>query len=274
MRVIIEKEYNSLSKRAAKFVAQLVSSKPDTVLGMATGSTPMGLYRELIRMHREDGLDFSHVTTFNLDEYYGLVPAHKQSYHYFMHEQFFKHVNIPDNQINIPSGSTRDVKKYCKAYEKRIKKSGGIDLQILGIGSDGHIGFNEPGSSLGSRTRMKSLDKKTIEDNARLFFGDKIEDVPKFAITMGVGTVMDAKSCLLLASGPRKAEVIAKAVEGPVTAQVTASALQLHPDTTAVLDVEAASALERKDYYHHVETLTNELEKSDYFSSLFVDEED
>src|SRR5512146_3213911 len=169
MEVIISKTYEEMCKAAAKSVAQLLNTKPDAVLGLATGSTPLGLYKELIRMHKDEGLDFSQVTTFNLDEYVGLTRAHPQSYHYFMHENLFKHVNIPPQNIYIPSGTTDNYEAFCAWYEKRIVDCGGIDLQLLGIGSDGHIAFNEPSSSLGSRTRIKTLARQTIEDNARFF---------------------------------------------------------------------------------------------------------
>lgn len=247
MRIIIEKDYEAMSKRGAEFVAEVVRNKPDCVLGLATGSTPVGLYKELIRMHKEEGLDFSRVTTFNLDEYHGLSPTHDQSYYYFMQENLFKDINVPPQSINVPSGPAKDVEAYCDEYERMIEDAGGIDIQVLGIGGDGHIAFNEPGSSLASRTRLVVLDEQTIEDNARFF--DRIEDVPRFAITMGVGTILEARTCLMLANGEKKAGVVAKAVEGPITSQITASALQLHPKTIVILDEEAASELARKEYY-------------------------
>src|SRR6185312_14633468 len=215
MEVIVCKNYEAVSRAAAAAVAQVLNEKPNAVLGMATGSTPLGLYQELVRMHRNESLDFSQVTTFNLDEYVGLPVTHEQSYHYFMHENFFKHVNIPRQNIHIPSGTTSNYRAFCTWYENRIKQCGGIDVQILGIGSDGHIAFNEPGSSLTSRTRLKTLAKPTIDDNARFF--DKPSDVPIYAITMGVGTILDARQILLLAKGPKKADAVAAAVEGPVT---------------------------------------------------------
>ena len=248
MRVIITKDYDAMSRRAAKFVRELVEKKPDAVIGFATGSTPIGLYKELIRMHKEDGLDFSKIVTFNLDEYIGLPKDHPESYHTFMWENLFKHINVNPSNVHIPDGTVPDVEAYCQWYEERIKKFGGIDLQILGIGRDGHIGFNEPGSSLGSRTRIKTLARETIEDNAR-FFGGDINKVPRQAITMGVGTIMEAKVLLLLASGKNKAEAVKKTVEGPITAMVPASIMQLHPKAILVLDEEAASLLEREYEY-------------------------
>ena len=257
MRVIIEKDYKSMSQRAAQFVAELVRSKPNCVLGLATGSTPEGLYEELIRMNREEGLDFSQVTTFNLDEYYGLPPDHEQSYNYFMEEKLFKHLNPRPKATHVPNGLAKDPVAYCEQYEQMIRDAGGIDLQVLGIGRDGHIAFNEPGSSLGSRTRLKTLTKETIEDNSRFF--DSPDEVPRFAITMGVGTILEARRCMLLANGKKKAPVVRLAIEGPICSSVTASALQLHRDAIFILDEEAASELERKEYYQHVEQLYAEL---------------
>ncbi|MCD6170621.1 MAG: glucosamine-6-phosphate deaminase [Candidatus Latescibacteria bacterium] len=259
MRVIVADDYEAMSKKAAEIVAKTVMEKPDCVLGLATGSTPIGLYKELIRMHKQQGLDFSKVRTFNLDEYYGLPPEHPQSYYYFMYENLFKHINIPLQNVNVPSGLVKDVKAYCLHYEEMIKQAGGIDIQVLGIGGDGHIGFNEPGSSLASRTRLKTLTEQTVKDNSRFF--ERIEDVPRFAITMGVGTIMEARKCLLLANGTKKANVVAQAIEGPVTAQVTASVLQLHPDCVAIVDQEAAAELKRKEYYTYVERMSQQFEK-------------
>ena len=251
MEVHICKTYEEMSKQAAQQVADLINKKPNAVLGLATGSTPVGLYKELIRMHKEEGLDFSQVWTFNLDEYVGLPASHDQSYHYFMWENLFKHINIPKEHIHIPSGTTKNYKAFCKWYEERIKECGGIDLQILGIGSDGHIAFNEPGSSLSSRTRLKTLARQTIEDNARFF--EKVEDVPIYAITMGVGTILEARSIILLANGAKKADAVAKAIEGPVTSMITASALQLHPEVDVYLDEEAASKLTMREYYDWIQ---------------------
>ncbi len=246
MQIIFSETYEQLSQAAAREIAATLNTKPNAVLGLATGSTPLGVYRELVRMHKEEGLDFSQVTTFNLDEYVGLARDHEQSYHYFMHENLFKHINIPPQNIHIPSGTTNNYQAFCDWYERRIVECGGIDLQILGIGSDGHIAFNEPSSSLGSRTRIKTLAKPTIDDNARFF--DKAEDVPVFAITMGVGTIMEARKIILMANGENKAKAIAGAIEGPVTSMCTASALQQHQDVVYCLDHEAASQLQMIDY--------------------------
>jgi glucosamine-6-phosphate deaminase len=250
VEVIIHRDYQAMSKAAAQLVAEVLNTKPNAVLGMATGSTPLGLYQELVRLHKEQQLDFSRVTTFNLDEYVGLPARHPQSYHYFMHEHFFQHVNIPQHNINIPSGTTSNYPAFCQWYENRIAECGGIDLQILGLGSDGHIAFNEPTSSLSSRTRLKTLSKQTIDDNARFF--ERREDVPVYAITMGVGTILDAKRLVLVASGKGKARAIAQTVEGPVTSMVTASALQLHRDATVITDEEAATGLKMRDYYEFI----------------------
>ena len=250
MEVIVQQSYEEMSRAAAAIVAEVLNAKPNAVLGMATGSTPLGVYEELVRLHREGRLDFAQVTTFNLDEYVGLPTTNPQSFHHFMHENFFKHVNIAPGNIYIPSGTTSNYQSFCPWYEQRIKECGGIDLQILGIGSDGHIAFNEPGSSLTSRTRLKTLARQTIEDNARFF--NKPEEVPIYAITMGVGTILEARTLLLLANGANKAHAVAQMVEGPVTSMITASALQMHPSATVFLDEDAASQLKMRDYYDWV----------------------
>jgi len=250
MEVIITSDYDAMSQLAATIIAQQVKHKPSSVLGLATGSTPVGTYKELVRMHKDEGLDFSKVVTFNLDEYIGLPPTHPQSYRYFMDQNLFNHVNIPKASIHVPYGHAESVLDFCKWYEDEIVRYGGIDVQVLGIGGDGHIAFNEPGSSLGSRTRLKTLTRQTIEDNARFF--DRPEQVPCFAITMGVGTILEARKIIMLANGAKKADIIAEAIEGPVSAQVTASALQLHRDVVVVVDDEAGTKLKRADYYRWV----------------------
>jgi len=249
MRVWIVNDYEEMSKKAADVVAELVSRKPGCVLGLATGSTPEGLYRELVRRHKEEGLDFSKVKTFNLDEYYGLPGSHPQSYRYFMNEKLFNGLNIRKENTFVPDGTVpvKDIEKFCKEYEERIKKAGGIDLQVLGIGGDGHIAFNEPGSSLSSRTRLVALNEQTIKDNSRFF--KSIDEVPRYALSMGVGTILEARELLFLANGEKKAEVVAKALEGPVTSSITASAIQLHQRVTVILDEGAASRLTRASFY-------------------------
>ncbi|MFM7098310.1 MAG: glucosamine-6-phosphate deaminase [Gemmataceae bacterium] len=218
-----------------------------TVLGLPTGSTPVGLYRELIRMHKMEGLDFSKVITFNLDEYYPLDSTHPQSYRRWMRETFFDHVNIPDHQINIPDGTLEfdKIEEFCINYEKKIRQAGGLDLQLLGIGRTGHMGFNEPGSTRHSRTRLATLDAVTRRDAAQAFFGE--ENVPLRALTMGVGTIMDARKVILMAYGEHKAPIVSKALEGPVSENVTASFLQGHQDATFVLDQAASKSLSAID---------------------------
>lgn len=243
------------AREAARIVANAVRRKPTLRLGLATGSTTLGMYKELVRLHRQDALDFSHVVTFNLDEYLGLPTGHPQSFHHFMRQHFFDHVNVAPANIHMPDGSIRgNYEQYCRSYEQSIGDAGGIDLQVLGIGRNGHIGFNEPTSSLGSRTRLKVLSKETIADNQK-FFGPG-EEIPQCAITMGIGTILEAKRVLLLASGPSKAAAVAQAIEGPVTASVTASALQLHPDVTFIVNQAAGSLLKQQEYYRRVLEMT------------------
>jgi glucosamine-6-phosphate deaminase len=258
VRVIIESDAEAASRRAARFVAELIRKKPNCVLGLATGSTPLMAYRELIRLHQEESLDFSQVTTFNLDEYVGLGPTHPQSYRHFMQQSLFDHINIDSNRTNVPDGRALDFENHCRQYEQRIRDAGGIDLQVLGVGSDGHIAFNEPGSSLGSRTRLKTLTSETIRDNARFFGGE--DKVPRLAVTMGVGTILESRRCVLLAFGPHKAAAVRDTVEGAVTAQVTASALQLHREVIGIFDEAAARLLVRRDYYAEVERAQTLLE--------------
>ncbi|RKU33056.1 glucosamine-6-phosphate deaminase [Candidatus Poribacteria bacterium] len=251
MEIIIQPTYQHLVSIAADIVKRALLKKPELVMGLATGSTPIGLYEALVRMHKEEGLDFSAVTTFNLDEYVGIPKTHPSSYHTFMETQFFRHVNIPVENRYLPQNTAADHGAFCERYEAAIARAGGIDIQILGIGREGHIGFNEPSSSLGSRTRIKTLTRSTLEANAPHFGGD-IDAVPTLAITMGVGTIMEARQCLLLANGASKASAIASAVEGPITAEVPASVLQMHPCTVVLLDEAAASALKRAAYYRQV----------------------
>jgi glucosamine-6-phosphate deaminase len=251
MRVIVEPDINQVSRTAAQFVAELVRRRPKCVLGLATGSTPLGMYAELIRLHRDEELDFSRVVTFNLDEYVGLAPNDPNSYRYFMNENLFRHLNVDPRNTHVPDGRALDFETHCEHYERMIQDEGGIDLQVLGIGSDGHIAFNEPGSSLGSRTRLKTLASETVRDNARFF--ERPELVPRLAVTMGVGTILESRQCLVLACGKSKASAIRATVEGPVTAQVTASALQLHRNVVCIVDEDAAGELSRRDYYREVE---------------------
>ena len=251
MEVVITDTYEQLSRAAAAIVAQVINSKPNAVLGLPTGATPLGLYQELARMHRQEGLDFSRITTFNLDEYVGLPPKHPQSHHYFMHENLFKHINVPQEHTFLPSGTTDNYAAFCRWYEQRITECGGIDLQILGIGHDGEIAGNEAGSSLGARTRLKTLPKPFIDDHAR-FFEDP-DDVPTYAITVGIGTIQDARQLLLMANGEHKADAVAAAIEGPVTSMCTGSVVQLHPKVVVLLDRPAASKLKMIDYYEWIQ---------------------
>lgn len=250
MEVILQSDSEAAGRLAARSIAHLLRRKPDAVLGLATGSTPLPVYRELIRMHREEELDFSRVSTFNLDEYIGLSKHHPQSYYRFMWEHFFKHVNLHPDHIHQPDGMTEDIPGFCVRYEGEIRRAGGIDLQLLGIGSDGHIGFNEPGSSLASRTRIKTLTPQTLADNVRFFKNP--DEQPHHVLTMGIGTILDSREIVLLAFGKRKAAAVAAAVEGPLTASVPASALQLHEKVHFIVDEDAASELQRSAYYRWV----------------------
>lgn len=253
MRVIITENFKALSLYAAQQIAMAIRRKPNLVLGLATGRTPIGTYEELVKMHREEGLDFSKVVTFNLDEYHGLKPTDPSSYNYFMWEHLFKHININPENVYIPDGTipVTGIREYCLWYENRINFFGGIDLQLLGIGNTGHIGFNDPGSSLASDTRLKVLSLKTKKQNGPDFGG--ADKVPDCAITMGIGTIMQAKTIILLASGSKKARILARALEEPVTSLVPASILQMHPWVKIVADEEAASKLRWKNHYRRVE---------------------
>lgn len=239
MKIVVEKSYEDMSRAAARIVAEEIRKKPDIVLGLATGGTPLGMYKELVRMHREEGLDFSRVITFNLDEYCGLSPEDEHSYHYYMYENFFKHVNVKPENIHIPDGRAEDMDEYCREYDREVQRAGGIDLQILGIGRNGHIGFNEPGDELITETHVTILTEETRLANAR-FFG-KLENVPERAVTMGLGTIMKAKKIILLANGKEKAPIMAELLSDTnVTTKVPASFLHLHPDTTVIMDTDAA----------------------------------
>ncbi len=267
MNIVIRENYEQMSKHAAEVIASYVKSKPDCVLGLATGSTPIGTYQELIKLYN-NGLDFSQVKTFNLDEYLGIginldKPYNEdQSYARFMYEELLKHINIKKENTLVPNGLSKDPENFCKWYEEEIKKAGGIDLQLLGIGGDGHWAFNEPGSSLQSRTRVEPLTQQTLDDNYESFYkkaGFSRDDMPRFAITMGIGTILEARNILMIANGEKKASVVAKAIEGPITSQITSSAIQLHSGkVTVVLDEGAASKLNNLDHYRHVEKLMRE----------------
>lgn len=243
MEVIIRPDAKAAAELTARLIADHLRGKPETTLGLATGRTMEKVYDRLASRD----LDFSQCTTFNLDEYIGLPANSKHSYRSYMDQHLFSRVNIDKANTHLPDGMAEDYRAEADRYEQLIADSGGIDLQLLGIGRSGHIGFNEPLSALFSRTREKGLTKTTIEQNAPLF--DSPEDMPKRAFTMGIGTILDAKRILLLAAGEEKAEILAKAVEGPVTAMISATALQLHPATTIIVDEEAAGRLQGVEYY-------------------------
>ena len=259
MRVVILPDAESVSLRAADIVCKIISLFPDATLGLATGSTPMGTYQELIRRYQAGRISFAEVKTFNLDEYVGIPQQHGQSYWTYMHNHLFQHIDIDPQNCHVPCGDCDDLWEECSKYEDLIEQAEGIDLQLLGIGSDGHIGFNEPGSSLASFTRVKALTERTRRDNAR-FFGDDINQVPRTAITMGVGTILEAHHIVILATGDKKAAAARDFIEGPISSMVPASILQNHPKVTALLDEAAASLLQRADYYKDVELIQAELE--------------
>ncbi|HDK7155801.1 TPA: glucosamine-6-phosphate deaminase [Clostridium botulinum] len=244
MRIIVVDNYEEMSKKAAAMVASQVILKPDSVLGLATGDTPTGMYKEIINIYKNQKMDFSKVKTFNLDEYYGLSRENPQSYYYYMMNNLFNHVNIDDNNINIPNGMADNIEVECKEYERKIDEADGIDLQVLGIGVNGHIGFNEPDASFESETHLVNLDEKTIESNSR-FFSSK-DQVPTKAISMGIKTILYSKKIILLACGSAKSDAVLKAINGKITPNIPASILQLHRDVVIIIDKEAASKLNLK----------------------------
>jgi len=259
MRVIIKDDAASVSQWAADYVAFRIKEFRPTkakpfVLGLPTGSTPLGMYGELIKMVQNGKLSFKNVVTFNMDEYIGLAPSHPQSYHYFMWENFFKHIDIAPRNVHILDGLTKDYAKECANYEATIEHYGGVHLFIGGVGEDGHIAFNEPFSSLNSRTRVKTLTESTIKANARFFDGD-LSKVPTQALTVGVGTIMDAREVMILATGHNKAQALKHGIEGAVSHVWTVSALQMHPHGLIVCDKSAVSALEQAttDYFSEIE---------------------
>lgn len=239
MKIYKVKNYDEMSKKAANIVAAQVVLKPDCVLGLATGSTPVGTYKELIRKYEKGELDFSEVKTANLDEYKGLGKDVGQSYYYFMHDNLFKHINIDMANTNIPCGTAEDGEAECRRYEEVLESLGGVDIQVLGIGHDGHIGFNEPGEAFDKVTHCVDLTEMTIEANKRYFAS--ADEVPRQAYTMGIGTIMKSKTIILAASGKDKAAILKEALYGPVTPFVPASILQFHPDVIVVADEEALS---------------------------------
>lgn len=250
MEVIIRPDKAAAANLVARLVARAISAKPNLVLGLATGQTMELLYSELSRMHRDENLDFSLVRTFNLDEYVGLRPEDPGSYRYFMNKHLFDRVNIDLRNTFLPNGMSSDLSSECKRYEQLIADSGGIDLQLLGIGDAGHIGFNEPLSALQSRTRAKALAPATLAQNSPLFSSPDL--MPKRGITMGVGTILDSKEAILLATGVKKARILSLAIEGPITSMISASALQLHRRCRVVVDEDAATELKGHEYYRRL----------------------
>lgn len=250
MEVIIRPTKESAVQLTADIIADDLRKRPTLVLGLATGKTMETVYDKLADLHKNAKLDFSLCRTFNLDEYIGLAPENKNSYRFYMNHFLFNRVNIDLRNTHLPNGIAKDLKGEATNYETLIKEAGGVDLQLLGIGKSGHIGFNEPLSSLSSRTREKALTPVTFAQNSPLF--DKPEDMPKRAFTMGVGTILEAKRIVMLVTGKEKADILAKAVEGPVTSMVSATALQLHPHCTVIVDEAAASKLQERDYYHWI----------------------
>lgn len=251
MQVIIRSTPEKAYLLSAMLIAKMVKQKPDLVMGLATGGTMERIYDILAQMHKDDGLDFSLVRTFNLDEYIGLKADDPHSYHYYMDRHFFSKINIDQRNTHVLDGMAADYQKECLGYEERIKRCGGLDVQLLGLGTVGHIGFNEPLSALYSRTREKGLTPTTLQQNAR-YFGDDTSKMPTRALTMGVGTILEARRILLVATGKSKADILAKAVEGPITSMITASAIQLHPHATVITDNEAAENMVAKDYYRWI----------------------
>ena len=254
MRVIIEPNYEKLSQWAACYIAAKINKAKPTaekpfVLGLPTGSSPLGTYKELIKQYQEGVVSFKNVITFNMDEYVGIPKAHPESYHSFMWNNFFSHIDIPTENVNILNGNAPDLESECADYEARIKKAGGIDLFLGGIGPDGHLAFNEPGSSLSSRTRIKSLTTDTIIANSR-FFGGDVNLVPKTALTVGIGTVMDAKEVLIVVNGHNKARALQQAIEGGINQMWTITALQLHPKGIIVCDEAACAELKVSTYQY------------------------
>jgi glucosamine-6-phosphate deaminase len=260
MEVIIRPTESDAEGLVARLMAEAIRNKPSIVLGLATGRTMEHVYRRLVEIHRNEGLDFSLVRTFNLDEYIGLPPENPNSYRHYMHHYLFGHINIDPRNTFLPDGMAKDVDAACLRYEQDIRAAGGIDLQLLGIGRAGHIGFNEPLSALRSRTRAKALTPLTIQENSSLF--EEPAEMPRRAITMGVGTILEARQLLVLVTGKSKADILAKAVEGPITSMVSASAIQLHEKCRVICSADAAERLEGAEYYNWI--FENEPEWQNY----------
>ncbi|MEN1967332.1 glucosamine-6-phosphate deaminase [Lentibacillus sp. N15] len=242
MEVWKVKDYQEMSEKACKLIIDKLKELDQPVLGLATGSTPEGLYQQLIAKHKDEKVSFRHATTFNLDEYVGLSQQDPNSYHYYMQEKLFKHIDIPADRAHVPNGRSDDLTESCNAYESLIKSAGNIDIQVLGIGLNGHIGFNEPGTSFSSRTHIVTLDDSTRQANARFF--DSLADVPTKAITMGIGSIMESKQIILLISGEKKREAVAKLINGEVSEDFPASILQQHENVIVIADEEAFQGVE------------------------------
>jgi glucosamine-6-phosphate deaminase len=256
MKIISAPDYESMSRKAANIISAQVILFPDSVLGLATGSTPLGIYRQLIDWYKKGDLNFSKTHTVNLDEYCGILADNEQSYHFYMNSNFFNSVNIPPENINIPIGIAKDIDAECRRYDRLITELGGIDLQLLGIGHTGHIGFNEPDESFDKTTHCVKLKQKTIDANSHFFTNP--DDVPKYAVTMGIKAIMQAKKLLLVANGPSKTDILYRVLFGPITPSVPASILQLHPDVTVVATEDALSAIQKNfpDLIYNTETLS------------------
>ena len=244
MRIIVCENYEEVSKKAAQMILSQVTLKPNSVLGLATGSTPIGMYENLVSLNKKGDIDFSEVRTFNLDEYYKLPKENDQSYHYFMYKNLFNGIDIKDENVHVPCGQG-NIQENCDKYNKMLAENP-IDIQLLGIGSNGHIGFNEPGTDFNSKTHYVDLKESTIKDNARLFFNGDEDAVPKQAISMGIQNIMDAKSVVLIACGKNKEDAVKGMIEGPVTPELPASVLQNHKDVTVIIDKAAAALLEKE----------------------------
>lgn len=253
MEIVILPDSETIGRITANAIEELIARKPGSVLGLATGSSPLSVYDELARRYREEGLSFASARAFALDEYVGLPVGHTESYREVINREFTNKVDIPAENVSCPDGTEGNIAASGEVYEKSIQAAGGVDLQILGIGSNGHIGFNEPGSSLSSRTRVKTLLAQTRQDNARFF--DNLDDVPRHVVTQGLGTIMEARHIVLIACGIGKAQAVRAFAEGPVSAFCPASVLQMHPHVTVLTDEEAASSLQLSSYYR--ETYAN-----------------
>lgn len=260
MKIVICADYDELSLNAAGIVAGSISRKPDLVLGLVAGDTPAGLYRNLVARHREEKLSFAKVTVFLMNEFLGLGRDHPGSLFFSLRENLFDRVDLVPGNIRALDGLAPEIEKHCLDFEDQMKKAGGVDLQVLGIGRDGHIGFNEPGSSLSSHTRRKALNETTIEDRKKAFANP--DEVPRHALTAGIGTILQASEILLMASGRHKAEAVAEMIEGPISSRVTASILQVHPKVTVLIDEPAAGCLENVAYYRYLQEQSRRYDRS------------